>query len=160
MSKTDKKNRQLDIEDEIVERRFRAVGNYDADKASMESGLECKDDKTMQSFKDESDINKIVDRFLKTGQVPAAGAPVFADITASVDDFRDAMDVIVMAEREFMKLPGRVRAQFGNDPTNLMAFLDDKANYDEAVQMGLLKPKEGKTQVSDKSEKVISETPK
>lgn len=151
MSKT-KKAEQLDAFP--AERPFvRTPYNYDKEKASKDAGLDTGEGKTHQSFKDEADINTIVKRFMITGQMPEARMPSFGDFTG-VNDFRTAVDAVLLAEKEFLKLPGRVRARFGNDPQNMMEFLSDLANEKEAQELGLMKKPE--VQVPD----LAKETPK
>lgn len=121
---------------------IRGAYNYDADHVSAVSVLVCDpdEDMTQQQFKEESDINEIVRRFGLTGQVPqGVGIPMSGDFT-EVSDFHTAMTMVRTAEAEFMKLPAEVRARFSNDPGAVIAFLDDPANRDEAVRLGLVAP--------------------
>ena len=41
-----------------------------------------------------------------------------------------------------MALPSRVRRRFDNDPAELMEFLADEANREEAVMLGLIEKEE------------------
>lgn len=126
---------------------LRAPFNYDVDKASEESGLSCDPDEgmTQQQFADECDINKIVERFGLTGALPEnLRMPVSGDFTG-VTDFHSAMNIVRLAEEEFMRVPAKVRERFANDPGALMAFLDDPGNRDEAVKLGLVNPPAEKT---------------
>lgn len=120
---------------------LRAPYNYDADAVSRENGFDCGDPKnsvTQQSFKDECDINEIVRRFGLTGEMPGDFAmPVSGDFTGVID-FQSAMNLVVAAQEEFMRVPADVRARFNNDPARLMAFLEDGRNYDEALKLGLV----------------------
>ena len=122
---------------------LRAFGNYDVDEASRESGLVCdaSEGLAQQQFKEECDINTIVQRFGLTGEMPQnVRVPVSGDFTGVVD-FHSAMNAVRGAQEAFMELPGRVRARFGNDPQALMEFVGDVANRDEAAKLGLLAPK-------------------
>jgi phage internal scaffolding protein len=96
--------------------------------------------RTIQSFKDECDINTIMKRFEATGQVSHLNnrAPQFGDVDAF--DFRTAMDLVLDARAKFDALPSKVRDRFANDPARLLAFLDDASNRDEALALGLLNP--------------------
>ena len=115
--------------------------NYDTNSASDESGLMCSDESlTQQSFKDEADINTIVRRFGLTGQLPQdLQMPVSGDFTG-ISDYHTAMNMVLAAQDEFLRVPADVRARFQNDPAQLMAFLDDPANRSEAVSLGLVNP--------------------
>ena len=113
--------------------------NYDTNSASDESGLLCSDESlTQQSFKDEADINTIVRRFGLTGQLPQdLQMPVSGDFTG-ISDYHTAMNMVLAAQDEFLRVPPEVRARFQNDPAQLMAFLDDPANRAEAESLGLV----------------------
>lgn len=108
---------------------------------SLANGLECLDaSRTKQSFTEDADINTIVERFGLTGQLPDDyKAPQYGDFS-DVVDFHTAMDAIRGAAASFMELPGKLRERFGNDPQNLIAFLGDKTNLQDAVSLGLVQP--------------------
>lgn len=124
---------------------LRTPYNYDMAAVSEETGLACDPDEgvTQQSFRDECDINTIVARFGLTGELPGDfRAPVSGDFTG-VSDFHSAMTAVRQAEEAFMELPGAMRARFHHDPQELLMFLEDKGNRDEALRLGLLaKPPE------------------
>lgn len=133
---------------------LRTAFNYDADVASFKSGLDCSvpqdygllekhpsRSRTQQHFKDETDINVMVERFSRTGELPPAPpAPAMADFDG-VFDFQSAMNVLVDASRSFDALPAKVRKRFANDPHEMMQFVADEANYDEALKLGLVNPR-------------------
>ena len=102
------------------------------------SDLECKDPSlAQQSFKDDVDINVLLERFKVTGQMPAGvRLPEYGDFTG-LSDFQSAMGVLLSAQHEFMKLPAEVRARFGNSPQAFMEFCNDKENLPELRKMGL-----------------------
>lgn len=116
------------------------------------SDLECKDvSLTQQNFKDETDINVLLERFKVTGVMPAAvRLPSYGDFTG-VNDFRTAMDAVRNAMDGFMALPANLRARFENDPQRLLEFLSDENNRDEAVKLGLLKAQPGQPTVSSEN---------
>lgn len=121
--------------------KFRNPYNYDGDIVSHESGVDFSDDPgmTQQHFRDECDINVIVDRFLKSGEMPPNVN--FGDVDVSeVADFHDAMNIVRAAQEQFDALPSKVRERFHNDPVRLMEFVGSEANRAEALALGLLKP--------------------
>lgn len=75
------------------------------------------DTPTEQAHKDDCDINKIMARYVKTGQLPDPGRPVghFLDVT-DFGDFQSSMDKVVAARQAFDALPANVREQYRNDP--------------------------------------------
>jgi phage internal scaffolding protein len=118
------------------------ISAYDKhDALSASSGLACDDPSlTQQQFKEESDINNIVDRFMKTGHLPdPASMPQYVDYEG-VFDFQSAMNVVRQADENFMRMDAKVRARFHNSPQEFLEFFADPANSDEAVRLGLAVP--------------------
>lgn len=116
--------------------------NYDADAVSKATGISFASEKmiTQQQFKEESDINVIVERFGLTGKLPENGSyPVYGSFDEVVD-YQTALNQIRAADEAFMALPGHVRARFGHDPQQLLEFCSDPANLEEARKLGLTKP--------------------
>jgi phage internal scaffolding protein len=120
---------------------LRTPYNYDTDAASNESGLACEDASlAQQHFKDECDINNILRQFNVTGLLPDAPvSPQYGDFTG-ISDYKTALDRINSANTEFMNLPAELRAKFNNEPANLINFLDNDANRQEAENLGLVEP--------------------
>ena len=96
------------------------------------------DSMTQQQFKDECDINLIVERARKSGfiNVPSE-QPIYGDF-ADVGDFIEAQNLIAQASQYFDGLPANIRARFSNSPAEFLRFINDEANVDEAVSLGLL----------------------
>lgn len=101
---------------------------------------------TVQSQKDEADINKIVNRVLKAGVMPPSrgGEPFYGDVSDLVD-LQSALIKVQEADELFMQFPAEVRERFGNDPVDLIEFLGDDKNREEAEKLGLVqrRPVEG-----------------
>lgn len=99
---------------------------------------------TKQAFKDECDINSIMRRYLSTGVVPGnVKVGRYGDFTGA-NDFLEAQMVLRNANEQFMTLPSAVRARFNNSPFEMLEFVGDRANIDEARKLGLLKAEEPK----------------
>lgn len=100
--------------------------------------------KTVQSARDDADINVIVKRMARTGVMPTtARVPTQGDFTDQVTNYHTAINLIRTAEMEFLKLPAKIRSKFKNDPQNLMDFLVDPQNNEESYKLGLrIKPPE------------------
>lgn len=122
---------------------FRTPYNYDRDAASDESGLSCGEpSRAIQSAAEEADINTIVKRFGLTGKLPdVLNLPRYGDFTG-VTDYQSALNVVMAADAEFMRLPAHVRSRFHNDPALLLDFVSNAANREEAMELGLLKTME------------------
>ncbi len=118
---------------------LRTPYNYDRDAASDESGLACSDPTlAQQQFRDEADINTILERFGRTGEVIVpVRAPEFGDYS-EVTDYHTAMNMIIEAQNAFDALPARIRREFGNDPGRFVDFVSDEKNRDKALEMGLI----------------------
>lgn len=128
----------------------RSAYNYDMDLASDKAGLKCEDPSlTQQQFKEESDINTIVDRFMKSGVMPnPVNMPQYVDYEG-IFDFQSAMNVVRQADESFMRLDAKVRARFNNSPQEFLEFFGNPDNTDEAIRLGLAIPQAvAETQVS------------
>ena len=104
----------------------------------------CEESKVQQHFADQCDINRIVSQFERTGTVDHLSnvAMRYEDVS-TVPQYREALDIVRAAELSFAALPGEVRSRFGNDPAQMLDFLQHPENVDEAVRLGLVvKPKE------------------
>lgn len=120
--------------------------NYDKEGDSLRSavnfaqpGEEGYDGKTQQHFKEECDINTIVNNFLKTGELPEnIRLPQYIDYEG-IFDFRTAMETMMKAEEAFMELPAPLRAEFNNSPQDYLEFVTNPNNYDALKAKGLLK---------------------
>lgn len=97
---------------------------------------------TKQGFKDQCDMNGIVERARTTGMLTHVNArsPMYGDVS-NVSDYKDALLVVNRANECFMALPSKVRERFSNDPNRMVEFLSNPANFDEAVSLGLIEPK-------------------
>ena len=96
---------------------------------------------TKQSFKDECDINILMASYKATGVLNhlAQGLPSFGDFSSSVT-YHEASMAILDAQAAFDQLPSEIRTKMNNDPHQLLQFLEDPANREEATQMGLFDP--------------------
>lgn len=92
---------------------------------------------TDQSFAKDADINNIVATFHKTGVFPEKGHELFLDIS-NAPSYQDAMQVVIDANNAFMALDAKTRKKFNNDPTEMLAFLDDAENREEAIKLGMI----------------------
>jgi len=95
--------------------------------------------RTIQSAKQECDINFIVAQYRKTGVMPhmAAKMPFFGDVS-EVRDFRESVELVEGVARWFGKLPAKVRAAFGHDPAQLMDAMSDPSREGELRELGLV----------------------
>lgn len=118
--------------------------NYDMNEVSDATGLYCRDEtRAQQQFKDETDINTIVERFGLTGQLPNDLRMPLQEDFVDVMDYQEALNQLLEADKAFMQLPANVRAEFQNDAGRFVAFASDEANAERCVELGLAvrKPK-------------------
>lgn len=114
--------------------------NYDPDVESFRTGISFVDFPSLaqQQFRDETDINVLVQRFSRTGVPPAPPAPPGVAEFAEVFDFQSAMQRVVDARVAFQALPSKIRSRFHNNPAEYVAFFHDPDNRDEALRLGLI----------------------
>ncbi|ALS03704.1 VP3 [Gokushovirus WZ-2015a] len=117
----------------------RSAFNYDRREASIESGLACTDEtRTQQQFREECDINTIVRRFGLGYEMPqGVRVPMYGDFT-HLSDYHEACNAIAEAHENFDLFPAELRARFQNNPGNLIDFMADERNREEAVRLGLV----------------------
>jgi len=118
---------------------LRTPYNYDKDAASNESGLHCEDASlAQQHFKEECDINTILQKFNISGLLPENPlSPRYGDFTG-IGDYHTALNRVFAAQEEFEALPAQIRARFGNDPAQLIEFMENSDNRSEAEELGLI----------------------
>lgn len=104
---------------------------------------------TQQQFADDTDINVLVDRYEDTGFFydplsvingkSASSSPTFGDFSEfDSADYMRSQNVLVKARESFENLPVEIRERFNYNPLNLLEFISDKANYEEALKLGLV----------------------
>lgn len=100
-----------------------------------------KPSKTKQSFKNQCDINAIIQKAQKNGELPdlIKKTPHYGDFS-NAPDYRSALDLIIHAEAQFEALPSYVRDRFANDPANFLEFATNPENLSEMKGLGLTKP--------------------
>lgn len=95
---------------------------------------------TEQHHAEDLDINRIVNRALRTGAVDPSLVRTFgkyADVT-SVGDFMSANITYRKGVEAFEALPSEIRERFQNNPANLLDFLSKEENRDEAIKLGFI----------------------
>lgn len=94
--------------------------------------------RTKQSFKDDCDVNNIMKKYNKTGQLPEMiqREPRYGDFS-DVTDYQESLNIVLLAQEQFANLPARARDRFRNDPAAFLEFVNDPKNVQEMVEMGL-----------------------
>lgn len=98
---------------------------------------------TQQEFRDECDVNNIMERYEAAGVdardliADVVNNGRFGDCTM-FDEYHASMNFVAEAAEAFDRLPAKIRARFHNDAGEMLRFLDDKENNDEAIRLGLI----------------------
>lgn len=118
---------------------IRTPYNYDTDEVSNETGLTCPEPTmAQQQFRDEADINTIMERFGRTGELIApVRMPEYGDFSG-INDYHTAMNAVIDAQASFDALPAKIRSRFDNDPGKFVEFCLDENNREEAINIGLI----------------------
>lgn len=98
------------------------------------------EDMTQQQFAEDADINRIIERFGVTGQLPQPQVEPFFGDFSEVGDYQSAIEQLRAMDDSFMTIPAEVRSRFQNDPGRFYEFVQDPANRRELAEMGLLRP--------------------
>lgn len=133
-----KKTDMHDYSDRVELPFVRSPYNYNMNRAGDESGLACLDKSlTQQHMADECDINKLVERFVVTGEIPQLAMPPLQGDFTEVMTYQESLNLMIAAKQSFMAMPAKVRNRFENDPGQFIEFCSNEANRDEMRQMGL-----------------------
>ena len=128
--------------------KFKTIYNYKSPKGIVNKSASM----TQAQFQDECDINKIMDRYFRTGclsdPLNQMKPGTYGDFTA-MGDYMENMNKIVQAREMFDALPARVRERFGNNPGAMIDFVMNPANQKEAIELGLLEVKEVKETIKE-----------
>ena len=96
---------------------------------------------TLQSERDEADINRIVGKYRAGALVEHVNKHQgdYADYTGFPQTYFEAMQQVVEANEMFDSIPADIRKRFNNDPQEFLDFVSTPGNRDELVKMGLAK---------------------
>ena len=125
---------------------------YETEYSSDDHGIDCSQDgRTKQSFKEECDVNNIVNRWLKSGLMPSANVvpAQFLDVS-EIPDYQTSLNLVNQANAMFANLPANVRDRFDNNPAKLLSFVQDKSNLEEAINLGLCERREPSTGAAER----------
>lgn len=92
---------------------------------------------TEQAHKDSTDINKIIEKYKRTGVMEHIARTQPKYDVATPYDYHEAMNVIANANSEFEKIPAKIRAMFNNNPMDFFEFVQDEKNIEKMQDLGL-----------------------
>jgi hypothetical protein len=87
---------------------------------------------TKQSFKDSTDINKIIHKVAKGEAIShlAKHGAVYGDFS-DIQDLLDAQQKLNRGMEIFEELPGEVKREFNQNPAEFFAYVNDPANVEQ-----------------------------
>lgn len=102
--------------------------------------------RTKQSFKDECDINRLVERYpdvnsegyMKSIAQQLSDSNLYGEYDSSMDYSR-AVEIVSRANEQFETLPSKLRERFGHNPVEFLDYVNDSNNLNEMISMGLAK---------------------
>lgn len=114
--------------------------------------------RTKQEFEPECNINNIVARYQRTGALDhfARYGAQYGEVPAV--DLRQALEIGQKSAEMFMALPSKVRERCNGSPVEFLEFVQNPANHDEMVELGLTEAPP--VPVRLEASEGVSETPK
>lgn len=119
---------------------------YDMPKEKKEKTPVYGNSRTQQHFKDECDVNRIVEKYKATGYlvdplIKRTVQPMYGDF-CNLPDFMEAQLMIRKANEGFEALPAFLRKRFNNDPREFVEFCSNPENRTEMEKLGLIERQE------------------
>lgn len=108
------------------------------------------DGMTRQSMADECNINKIMDKYQRTGAISHFNNHGERYGEVSPLQYDEAMRIFAESNSMYEELPSSIRNRFPS-PSLFLEFVQDPANADELVELGLANPSDANHNESQKS---------
>lgn len=102
---------------------------------------------TEQHHKNSCDINRIVRKYCDTGMLQQRLSRGHYGDFSGVGDYHDSLLRVQDAMNDFMVIPANIRKRFHNNPGELIEFVTNEGNREEAEKLGLI-PKKPRMVVS------------
>lgn len=116
--------------------------------------------RTKQTFKDECDINKIMEKYQTTGAISHVANTQNNYGFADSITFTESMQIVSEGNRMFLELPSSIRSKFRHDPAEFLAYVQDPSNTAGMAELGLLSPEATKAHiVATKAAKALADEP-
>lgn len=106
-------------------------------RTEINTAISCDQGMTEQHHQQECDVNYILKKYIKTGNITHTKKhePQYGDSTSL--DLHEALNIVTNANSMFMELPAQTRAKFENDPGQFLDYVQDESNLDEMYELGL-----------------------
>lgn len=131
-----------------VQRRFISQSDLEALEERTRRAALVNDEpsKTIQGPTHDADINVIAKAFGLNARNMVIPPEVFDPANymdmSEAPDLQTALNLVRDAQEQFAKLPAELRAMFNHDPVALWDFVQNPANGQKAVELGLLVSRE------------------
>lgn len=105
---------------------------------------------TQQHHAHDADVRNIIKQYDRTGLIANVnrGVARYGDYS-EINEYREALDLVISANESFGELPSQIREMFGNDAGAFFEFASNPENNEEMVKLGLVE-----------APKVVEEAPK
>ncbi len=110
-------------------------GNHDQRKNAI--SFEDSPTRTLQAHKDESDINLIMAKYIRSGVIEHGNANSARYGFAPAVDFREALELIDEAKQQFDTLPAKVRKEFDNSAEKFLKFCEQPDAAEKLIELGV-----------------------
>jgi hypothetical protein len=92
---------------------------------------------TQQQFKESADINTMMEKYSKTGQISVSDKEALYGDFSNVPDYIEAFNIVENAQKQFKALPSALRQELDGSPSKFLEFVADPKNTDRLVELGL-----------------------
>lgn len=94
---------------------------------------------TKQSFKAQTDVNNILEKYRATGILPYGprGVPTYGDFS-EVPSYSEAIQKVRDIDFLFSQLGARVREKFMNDPARFIDYMSQNPSREDLASLGLV----------------------
>lgn len=97
--------------------------------------LKYDDGRTQQTFKNETDINRIMARAQTTGTISHLNQHQAKYADFSDFDFFESQRMLTEGRQVFDQAPSEIRKEFGNSPAKFFAYVNDPANSGRLAEL-------------------------
>jgi phage internal scaffolding protein len=93
---------------------------------------------TQQHHAHDADVRNIIKQYDRTGLIANVnrGVARYGDYS-EINEYREALDLVIAANENFGELPAKIREMFGNDAGAFFEFASNPENAAEMVKLGL-----------------------
>lgn len=101
--------------------------------------FECDINNLVRTITDRNGVQRTVFTGVASSLPAGTDKPKYGDFSQYTSEkLLASMNIVAQARSHFEQLPSYLRERFSNDPTKLVAFVNDASNYDEALKLGLV----------------------